>query len=96
MKETIRECDAMIERLVGDRISDVRSFAYPFADVPDDREKLAIVEERFDYSFANRAGPLTYPRVENERYLIPRVTVTRDFDMAAFLDGIELGAARQP
>ena len=89
MQETIAKCDTLLEGFIGERISDVRSFAYPFADVPADPEKLAIVAERFDYSFANVAGPLLYPCAEGQSYLIPRVTVLRQFDMPAFLDEIE-------
>jgi len=89
MRETIAKCDRMLESLIGDRIGDVRSFAYPFADVPDDPEKLRIVEERFAWSFVNRDGPQLYPCPPDERYGIPRVTVTRDFDMGAFLDQLE-------
>ena len=89
MAETIRRCDTMLEDLVGERIDVVRSFAFPFGDVPDDSEKLALVEQRFAYGFARRAGPLPLPYPQDERYIVPRVEVTRDFDMGAFLDNLE-------
>ena len=89
MRETIAKCDRMLENLIGDRVDEVRSFAYPFADVPDDPEKQRIVEERFAWSFVDRDGPLLYPCPPEDRYRIPRITVTRDFDMRAFLDQME-------
>jgi peptidoglycan/xylan/chitin deacetylase (PgdA/CDA1 family) len=96
MRETIAKCDRMIESLIGDLIGEVRSFAYPFADVPDAPEKRKIVEERFAWSFVNRAGPLLYPCPPEERHVLPRVTVTRDFDMGAFLDQLERDDADGP